>query len=177
MKILKPKSPLFTTTVAILAVACSGAALAHSDWYNKDDRDSYFIDHALAKLPAKDAAGFRETMQDASDDNKDLQTQLYTLYSDLNTIVMAPDFDKSAFLGKRADIQKIYDKMEDNRAEAFASALAQLTPPERVTLMKTLHDEKVEKHVSHTAHSSHPMKSSSQNTAPTVDDSTDSIKH
>lgn len=131
---------VLSSTVLVFAMAFSGAAFAHSEWYGKegqDEKESY-MENALSKLPAKDAAEFRKTMKESREENKDLQEQVYRLHGDLHAILTAPNFDKHAFLAKRAQLQKLHEEMEDSRTEAFAFAISGLSQDERVTLTRAL---------------------------------------
>ena len=131
-------------------LAYSSAALAHSEWYGKEGQDEKpsYMEDAICKLPKQKAADFRATMKETQEENKDMKEQVYRLHGDLHAILTAPDFDKRAFLAKRQEIQKLYDEMEENRADAFASAVSQLSQKERLTLTRALHHD----HVKHNKH-------------------------
>ena len=131
---------LLSATLLVSAMAFSSAALAHSEWYGKEGQDEKpsYMEHALSRLPADKAADFRDTMKGAHEDNRILQERLHRLHGDLHAILTAPTFDENAFLAKRAEIQQVHDKMENNRTEAFTVAVSELSQDERVTLTRAL---------------------------------------
>lgn len=140
---------LLSTTLLMSIIAFSGAASAHSEWYGKEGQDEKpsYMESALSRLPAKDAAEFRKTMKESREENKDLQERVYRLHGDLHAILTAPDFDKNAFLAKRAELQKLHGEMEENRTKAFAFAVSDLSQKERVTLTRGLdHDKHHHRH-------------------------------
>jgi uncharacterized membrane protein len=143
---------LLSATLLMLTITVSSAALAHSEWYGKEGQEDMpsYMETALSRLPAKKAAEFRETMKEAREDNKDLQEQTYRLHNDLHAILTAPTFDKDAFLAKRTQLQKLQEEMEENRTEAFASAVSELSQKDRVILTRSLHRER-----SHNRHMAH----------------------
>ena len=123
-------------------MAFAGTAFAHySEWYGKEGQETAptYMNDALSQLPKQKAADFRDTMSAAQENNKDLQEQLYRLHDSLHAILVAPTFDRDAFLNKRAEIQRVHDQMETNRTEAFASAVSDLSQQERMTLTRALH--------------------------------------
>lgn len=132
---------LLSTGMLAFTITLSGAALAHTDWYGKEGQDEKpsYMENALSKLPTQKAADFRNTMVESDEENKDAQEQIYRLHSDLHAILTAPVFDKKAFLAKRADLQKLHGKIEENKAEAFAAAASELSQTERTTLARDLH--------------------------------------
>ena len=162
---------LLSATLLVSAMAFSSAALAHSDWYGKEGQDDSpsYMNHALAKLPAKKASEFRDTMKEARDDNKELQAQVYKLHGELHALLTAPTFDKDAYLAKRTEIEQLHDKMEENRTEAFASAVAELSLNERITLTRALHSEQ-------DTHHKHPAKQMQENSEQTEGEPNQAIK-
>jgi uncharacterized membrane protein len=142
---------LLSTGVLALSITFSGAAQAHMDWYGKEGQDEKpsYMENALSKLPPQKASDFRDTMKESDEENKNSQEQVYRLHNDLHAILTAPVFDRNAFLAKRADLQKLHEKMEENRADAFAAAVSDLSQAERVTLTRDLHH--VNSHNRHTA--------------------------
>ncbi len=153
---------LLSTTVLVLTMTFSGAALANSDWYGKEGQDEKpsYMNTALAKLPAKKAAEFRNTMKELHEDNKVFQAQLYKLHGDLHNILTAPTFDKEAFLEKRAEVQQVHDRMETNRTEAFAAAVSELSQNQRITLTRALHQDRSirkKRSITHTQNSATPQ--------------------
>lgn len=144
---------LLSTTALVLTMAFSGAAFAHSEWYGKEGQDDkpYYMDHALSKLPAEKSAEFRQTMKDSAEENKSYKEQIYKLHNELHVILTAPDFDKHAFISKRQELQKIHEEMEENKTEAFASAVSELSQNERMTLTRALDHDRKRHHGHHAA--------------------------
>jgi len=142
---------LLSTTALLLTLGFSGAALANSDWYGKEGQDMNpsTMEGAICKLPKHDAAQFRDTMKEARENNKNLQEQIGDLHGELHAILTAPTFDEGAFLAKRKELQQLHDQMETNMTEAFASAVANLTQDERVTLTRAMHHEHDKHHHMH----------------------------
>lgn len=158
---------LLTSTALVCALTFSPAAFAASgvaaysgnaarenaitEWYGKEGQDETpaYMERALAKLPAEKADDFRTAMQGANDENHALAEQLARLHGDLHELLTAPTFDRQAFLAKRAQIRQVRDQIAANRAEAFATAVSGLSQEERVTLTRSLHQEKTRKHHGH----------------------------
>ncbi|MEI7669682.1 MAG: periplasmic heavy metal sensor [Pseudomonadota bacterium] len=163
---------LLTTTILALTIGFSSLACANSDWYGKEGQEekSYYMNNAISKLPNNKAADFRKNLSESDEDNKQLRQQLYQLHSDLHAILVAPEFDKDSFHIKRGEIQRVYDKMESNRTEAFANAVSELSQEERVILTRSLHNSHKAKHYKKHAQKKHVETEYNQK-------NTDSIEH
>jgi len=124
---------LLTTTALLIVFSFSGATYSFAHEQGKDDVPSY-MEHAIAKLPKKDAAQFRETMKEAHDKNMAIADQIHALHDDIDDIIAAEPFDKEAFLAKSAKLRGVYETMRANTDDAFASAIAQLPQDERKSI-------------------------------------------
>ena len=137
---------LLMTTVMLSSFALTGLAYA-ADSTPSDEGHSFF-NGTLEKLPEQKAAAFKETMKEARETNKALMEQTKKLHEDLRAIIIAPTFDKAAFVAKDKELQEVHDKMAQTRSAAFADALSGLTQEERTTLadsMKERHDKMMER--------------------------------
>jgi uncharacterized membrane protein len=162
---------LLSTTALLLTLGFSTVALANmnTEWYGKEGQDHSpaYMENAISKLPKDDADQFRETMKDARENNKPLWDQVDNLHGDLHAILIAPTFDKGAFLAKRQQVQQLHDQMETNMTVAFATAVDGLSQEERVTLTRALHHEHDKRH--HSMHKKVSDNYPSQPKAPIAD--------
>jgi uncharacterized membrane protein len=123
---------LLLTTTMLIALSFSGAAFAGSN--GKDTENNTYVEQAIAKLPAADAAKFRDAMKQAHEKNMAIYDQIHSLHDDMEAILVAEPFDKDAFRSKSKDLQQVYETMGNNMDDAFASAVAQLSQDERKTI-------------------------------------------
>jgi len=123
---------LLSTTALLIVLSFSGAAFAHTD--EKGKENNAYIEQAIAKLPADDAAQFRDTMKQAHEKNMAIYDQIHELHDDLDDIVAAKTFDEDAFRAKSAKLREVYETMRENTDDAFASAVAHLSQDERKTV-------------------------------------------
>jgi uncharacterized membrane protein len=123
---------ILSTTAILIALSLSGAAVAHTD--QKDKENNAYIEQAIAKLPADDAAQFRDTMKPAHEKNIAIYNKIHDLHDDMDDIMVAEPFDKDAFLAKSKQLREVYETMRKNTDDAFATALTQLSQDERKTL-------------------------------------------
>jgi len=127
---------LLSATALTLLLTVSAPAFADSDWHGKSDHAP--MEAALSKLPAADAAKFRDAMKQSHDQDKALYDQTRTIHEELKKLLAADTFDKDAYLAKSKELSQVYDTMHANMASAFANAASQLTPDERKTLAANL---------------------------------------
>ena len=97
---------LLSTAVMIISLSVSGMAYADDHWDKKGEHGK-FLEEALAKLPEKDAAAFRETIKSAHEQEKASYEQTKKLHEELHAIVIAEKFDKAAYLAKSEEIQTL----------------------------------------------------------------------
>jgi len=125
-KLLSIAAFLFITTF-------SGMALAGSDMQSSS------IEKAISKLPKQEAQEFRDTIQQAHEQNKPLYEQAQALHKDMHDIMNASgDFDEDAFVAKSSELRQVHDKIGKNLDVAFASAVAKLSEKERKMLSHTM---------------------------------------
>ena len=127
-------------TVATLSLSTTAIAREHHGHKGVP----HYLSKALDKLPSEDATAFRATMQKAHEANKASITQIQALHDDIDVILAAKTFDKTAFTSKSDELRKTYEKMRATSDEAFATALATLTQDERKILVNAMsrHDDK-----------------------------------
>jgi len=123
---------LLSTTAILIVLSFSGAAFAHADGKGKDN--NAYIEQAIAKLPADDAAQFRDTMKQAHEKNMAIHDQIHDLHDDMEDIMAAEPFDENAFRAKSKQLREVYETMRENTDDAFASAVAHLSQDERKTV-------------------------------------------
>ncbi len=124
-----------TALTCVLSFSAAGA-LAHEP-KNSKEREAMVI-KASYSLPKKDGEEFRQTVREADEENLNLEQQVALGHADLYDMLTAPDFDRNAFVAKSAEVRKAQEQMHANRDEAFAAAVAQLSPEERTTLANAL---------------------------------------
>jgi len=123
---------LLSTTAIILALSFSNVAFANTD--GKDKKDNSYVEQAIAKLPADDAAQFRDTMKEAHEKNMAIADQIHSLHDDMEDIMAAEPFDQDAFRAKSKQLRDVYETMRANTDEAFTTAVSQLSQDERKKL-------------------------------------------
>jgi uncharacterized membrane protein len=126
------KNLLLTTTI-LIAFGFSGAAFA-ANTAAKNSENNAYVEQAITKLPAKDAAQFRDTMKQAHEKNMAIYDQVHSIHDDMEAILVAESFDKDAFRAKSKQLQDVYDTMRANMDDAFVSAVAKLSQDERKTI-------------------------------------------
>src|SRR5579884_2627059 len=130
---------LITITALFCAFSLPSAALAHGSM------QSGYLEQALSTLPQEKAEDFRDAMQQAHEENKELYGQAHQLRQDMRRILTAPDFDADAFTAKSEELRQVHDQITENLDDAFAQAAEDLSPRERMKLADALeraHEEK-----------------------------------
>lgn len=122
---------LLTTSAIIIALATGAAEAREGGWFGGEGHHHKHMESPLAKLPEDKAKLVRDTMKATGEQNKAKWEQVRTLREELKTIAVAPEFDKSAYLAKHAEIQKITGDMMTARNAAFADVMTQLSQEER----------------------------------------------
>jgi len=133
-------------TTALVAGLTFTAAVAAPDASAPAAAPPSYIDQALAQLPQDKAEQFRDTMSQAHEHNRDVYEQIHQTHQDLHDILIAPKFDKSAFLSKSHDLRKLHDQIGANIDKSFANAVETLSPAERQTFADSLENSH-EQHV------------------------------
>lgn len=121
------------TSALILTLAVSGMAYAN-DGGKGGYGGHHFMDEAVAKLPEAKATAFKQAMEKVRKDNGAQKEQIHKIRDELHALLIAPKFDKDAYLAKGNELQAIENKMHDARQQAFADAVSGLTQDERTTL-------------------------------------------
>ena len=125
---------LLSTTALAVTLALCGVAYA-----DMPPPPPPPFEEALSKLPDKDAAAFRDTMKQSHEKDKALFDQMHKLHEDLRAIIVAPTFDKDAFIAKNKELDELHHKMHAHMTAALATALSALTPDERKTFAESMH--------------------------------------
>jgi uncharacterized membrane protein len=141
---------ILSTTALILAMTSAANAYAHDD--SKGKGNHAFMEETLSKLPEQDATQFRNTMKQAYEKDQAQRDQAHKLHEEISGILTADKFDKSAYVAKSKQLEKLHDKMHADMTEAFATAVAQLPQDERATLAAGMHH----KHHHHEAGTASP---------------------
>lgn len=127
---------LFATSAIILALATGTAeAKGMGCWHGGMHKR---MEEALSQLPKEKADMVRDTMDKSHGTNKAKWEQLRALRKEKRALVVAPTFDKEAYLAKVKQIQDLMMDSHTSGSAAFADALAQLNQEERQTLMDAL---------------------------------------
>jgi len=113
----------------LFITAFSGVALAGPDM------QSSYMEKAISKLPKQKAQEFRDTMQQAHEENESLYKQARGLHQDMHNIMNASGtFDEDAFVAKSSELRELHEKIGENLDKAFASAVKALSEKERKML-------------------------------------------
>jgi len=129
------KKILTLTTMLCALNLLPAMAFAHGD------ENLPFLENAISSLPSDQAEDFRDTLQQAHEDNKDLYDQARDLRKEMHDILIADEFDKDAFLAKSAQLRKVHDTIGANLDDAFADASAELSVKDRQTLASAMEQE------------------------------------
>lgn len=141
---------LFSTTAIILSLTVGGMSYSA---YANDTAEKlgqggkpHFMEAAVSKLPEKKAAEFREVMKKVHEKNKSSHEQIKKLHEELQVILVAPKFDKSAYLAKSKEIQDAREKSHNDRTEAFATEVEKFSQDERKTLSDSMREMRKKHH-------------------------------
>lgn len=121
----------------IISMVSTGVVYANDD--AKSDYGSKSFKETIAKLPEAKATAFRDSMAQARKNNDGIKDQMKKQRDELNVIMIAPTFDKAAYIAKSSELQATKDKMHANMREAFANAVAGLSQDERKLLADAMH--------------------------------------
>ncbi len=130
---------------ALLLTLGVGAAYAESPasaptaqgnhWKERREERRAAFDAAIAQLPADKAALVKSTMEKNRASGKETFEKMRDLHEQEQAILLAPNFDKAAFLAKSAEITKLHDQQAGMRAQSIAEIGTKLTAPERKILV------------------------------------------
>lgn len=127
----------FAAACVLAALLCvSGAAFAHHmdgrvDGPTKGGHEQHWQHGDWHPLGADKRELLRNAMEAAHKKNAALGKQMYDLHLDMNKVLEADKFDRAAFMADYEKIARLHAKMEQNKANAFASVAGKLTPEER----------------------------------------------
>jgi uncharacterized membrane protein len=147
---MQTKKWLYTAALS-LWLALPAAAMANEGAEHHGGPPS-FMEDAMAKLPADKAAAFKDTMKKQHEKDKDIFVKLHQLHEDMNKLLIAPKFDKAAYLAKASEIEKEQETMHANMSAAFATAVSTLSQDERKVLAENMHPPGMMHHGEHEDH-------------------------
>jgi Spy/CpxP family protein refolding chaperone len=128
---------MLSTAALMASLTLSGAAIANEPAAAADAaKKPHRMEETVSKLPEAKQKIVREAMEKARAQNKELWAQSKKLRDEHKAILTAEKFDKAAYLAKAKEMSDLRSKMADNRNEAFASIAGQLTPEERLALVR-----------------------------------------
>jgi uncharacterized membrane protein len=154
---------LLCATALTCVLSFSAAHVMANDMEKMKDHDSFVI-KASYVLPKKDGDEFRQTLHEADEENLQNRQQIMLDHADMYDILTAPDFDRKAFLAKAEEVRNLMNQMKENRDQAFASAVNELTSDERIKLADAL--DTMPKHKSgHHQHHAQNAPASNHSTA------------
>lgn len=129
------------TTSALLLTLTMGTALAHDGMGgNKGEHRGmrHHMEEVLQKLPEDKADLIKKTMETSREKNKAQFEQLRTIGKDIRAILVAPTFDKDAYLAKVKEAEAIRQAAAAERHKTFADIATQLNQEERKTLAELM---------------------------------------
>jgi len=131
------KLALVTT---VLIALCASPALAHTDGLSTP------MEKAISRLPHDKAEEFRDSLQSAHEENKDLYEQMRQLHRQMHDIMTADTFDEDAFVSKGEELRQTHDKIAENLDAAFAYALSELSPAQRQMMARAFEHQRKAEH-------------------------------
>src|SRR5262249_13837015 len=85
---------ILAITALVAGLSLPGIALANTG------APSPYLEQALSSLPKEKAENFRDAMQQAHDENKDLYGQVHQVREDMHQLLTSDTFDQNAFTAK-----------------------------------------------------------------------------
>ncbi|MFZ4763001.1 MAG: periplasmic heavy metal sensor [Alphaproteobacteria bacterium] len=98
-----------------------------------------FVGKALEKLPEAKAKEFAETLKKSHEKDREAAQKMPALMKAIDDALVAPIFDKTAYIQKNEELQKAQQQLRANSVEAFAEAASNLSLEERKLLLEGLH--------------------------------------
>lgn len=92
------------------------------------------MEEALSKLPADKAELVRNSMKEGREEGKAERETLKKLFTEQKAIMVAPTFDKTAYLAKSKEISAVFAEVQTKRTERIADVASKLTAEERKVL-------------------------------------------
>lgn len=125
---------LLITSALALALVTGTADMAAS----KDFRGEWkaHFEEQLTKLPEDKRALVKESFEEGREAHKASREQMKALHEEVKAILLAPTFDKEAYLAKNKEITALRSSLHNQRAERLAELASKLTPEERKILVE-----------------------------------------
>ncbi len=117
-------------TVAMATILLSGASFA--------DGHKAKMDAALAKLPAEKSEMVKGTLKEMRAERKANKASHKAEREQMKSIMLAPQFDKSAFLNQAEKMADKNKAMKVNKARRIADVAENLNQEERKALMEAM---------------------------------------
>jgi uncharacterized membrane protein len=115
------------------AALLSGSMAMAQDDSNKNNAKSHYQE-LMAKLPVDKQALVKNSFKENRAQSKTSREQMKALQKEINAILIAPSFDKSAFIDKSKQLQDLRTKITTDSTERTATLAAQLSAEERAVL-------------------------------------------
>ena len=128
---------LLTTSALMLALSVSSPLFAGP---GRPDGPPPHVKEALAKLPQDKQDMIMNALKAGREDHKAMREKLTALHAEIKEILLAPTFDKSAFLAKQREIDALHSKAHATQDLRIANVAAKLTADERKQLVEILPD-------------------------------------
>ncbi len=140
------KTPLFAATALLSVLLVSGLAQARTisrpleieakaatSQATTAEPTVATMDHAPmpADMHSPSQMPMKEMMGKMRGDNKAMMDEMMTKRQELQSILKAPTFDKTAYLAKHEEMQLLHHKMASARAKAFADAAEKMSAEDR----------------------------------------------
>ncbi len=93
-------------------------------------------DSGVKRVAADKMKMYTDAIANAKSKNAAIREQTTKLRQEVKNLMVAPTFDKAAFISKSAQIETLESQMHKNLTEATAAALTQFTPEERQILAR-----------------------------------------
>lgn len=137
MKKYLPLAGLLVTvgTSIVHAEPPSAGGKPPAGWQAQREERHAAFDAALSKLPADKAAMVKDSFKKGRESGKANWEKIRALHEEEKAILLAPTFDKSAFLAKSAEISKLHDQQAADRANSMADVASKLNASERKIVM------------------------------------------
>ena len=147
---------LVTVTLLMAALGITGVAVA-DDAGNARHKDKKEWEHGhdggpMSALPEAKRKLLHDTMEKVHKENAPLHEQSRKLHAEMDALMVASQFDSDAYTKKKAELDDLHHKMQDNKQQAFMGIMTQFTQEERVELVVMQHIHKMMKHHHHHWH-------------------------
>ncbi len=140
MKFHLPLAALLLTVSAgaLHAEPPAAGGRAPAGWEEQREERHAAFEAALAKLPADKATLVKDSMQKNRENGKAMHEKIRALHDQEKSLLLAPSFDKSAYLAKSAEISKLHDQQQAARSASMADVASKLSAAERKVLVDAM---------------------------------------